>query len=175
MDRLWAPWRKTYIRPNGKKTGGCLFCRILSQKKDAQNYILKRSSFSFAVLNIYPYNNGHVMILPNRHTSSLTALSPGERLDLLGLMDEMIQALQREFKAQGFNVGVNLGKAAGAGIPHHIHLHLVPRWVGDSNFMTTVSKTRVISESLDSSYRTLARAVKGKAKSKKSKRARTPN
>ena len=162
MDRLWAPWRKVYIRPEGRKKRGCLFCRLLFQKKDPKNYILKRTAFSFAVLNLYPYNNGHLMIVPNRHTASLEKLSPAERLDWLDLCDEMIRILQKEFHPQGFNVGMNLGKAAGAGVPRHLHLHIVPRWTGDSNFMTSLTDIRVISESLDSVYRSLVRALKVK-------------
>ena len=166
MDRLWAPWRKAYIRPKGPKKRGCLFCRLLSEKKDSQNYILKRTAFSFAVLNLYPYNNGHLLIVPNRHTASLSKLSSAERLDWLGLCDEMTRLLEKEFRAQGFNVGINFGKAGGAGIPRHLHLHIVPRWTGDSNFMTSVGDMRVISESLDSAYQSLVRALL-KAKNKK--------
>src|SRR3989338_3582075 len=120
MDRLWAPWRKAYIRNEDRKPRGCLFCRLLSEKRDARNYILKRSAFSFAVLNLYPYNNAHLMIVPKRHTPSLEKLSSAERLDWLELCDEMIRVLQKEFHAQGFNVGMNLGKAAGAGVPGHL-------------------------------------------------------
>ena len=170
MDRLWAPWRKAYIRPEGRKTRGCLFCRLQSPRKASHDYVLKRTAFSFAVLNIYPYNNGHVMIVPKRHTASIERLNPAERLDWLALCDELIRALQKKLRPHGFNIGINLGKAAGAGIPRHLHLHIVPRWTGDSNFMTTVSGSKVISESLDSVYRLLVQALK--TKNKKSKGVR---
>lgn len=170
MDRLWAPWRKAYIRPEGKKKGGCLFCRLQSPRRSSHDYVLKRTAFSFAVLNIYPYNNGHVMIVPNRHTASLAALSSAERLDWLALCDELIAALQKQLRPHGFNIGMNLGRAAGAGIPHHLHLHIVPRWTGDSNFMPAVGESKVISESLDSVYQLLKKALK--AGNKKSKGVR---
>ena len=173
MDRLWAPWRKAYIRPKRRKKPGCVFCQLLSEKKDARNYILKRSAFSFAVLNLYPYNNGHVLILPNRHTASLAGLTSAARLDWLALSDEVMGCIERKIKPHGFNVGINLGKAAGAGIPSHLHLHIVPRWPGDMNFMPVVAGPKVISESLDSIYQFLAGALT--SKKKKSKGARNRN
>lgn len=170
MDRLWAPWRKAYIRPEGRKRRGCLFCDLQSSKKASSDYILKYTPFNFAVLNIYPYNNGHVMIVPRRHTASMAALNSAERLDWLALADEVMAALQKELKPDGFNIGMNLGKAAGAGIPRHLHLHIVPRWVGDVNFMPAVAGSKVISESLDSVYQVLTRALA--VKNKKSKGVR---
>ena len=167
MDRLWAPWRKAYIRPEKRKAAGCLFCRLRSQQKDPRNYILKRSPFSFAVLNLYPYNNGHVMIVPDRHTASLAGLSPAERLDWLSLMDEVLGALQKTLKPHGFNIGINIGRPAGAGVPRHLHLHIVPRWKGDVNFMSVTAGARVISESLNSVYRLLAKALRTKIKKPK--------
>ena len=171
MDRLWAPWRKAYIRPEGRKKGGCLFCRLAASSQDSQNYVLKRTAFSFAVLNIYPYNNGHVMIVPKRHTASMEALSPAERLDWLGLCEDVMQALQKKLKPHGFNVGMNFGRAAGAGIPRHLHLHVVPRWIGDVNFMPSVAGAKVISESLDSVYKILTPVLANK----KSKGVRKKN
>lgn len=159
MKRLWAPWRKAYLRPKNPAKG-CLFCRLLREKKDAKNYILKRTRFSFAVLNLYPYNNGHVMIVPKRHVSSLSRLKDEEKLDWLGLYDNVIDALQRALKPHGFNAGMNLGRIGGAGVPGHIHLHLVPRWKGDVNFMPVIAETKVISESLKSVYRGLLQYLK---------------
>src|SRR3990167_7459989 len=127
MERLWAPWRKAYIRPKARKEKGCLFCRLLAEKQDARNFILKRSASSFAILNLYPYNNAHVMVVPKRHVDSLAALSDREKLDWLALYDEVLAALKKALKPHGFNVGMNLGRVAGAGVPHHIHLHIVPR------------------------------------------------
>ena len=159
MDRLWAPWRKAYIRPEGRRKRGCLFCRLAKQKPTLQNYILKKTPFSFAVLNLYPYNNGHVMIVPRRHGDTLDALSEREKLDWLALYGQVLGAMKKTLRPHGFNVGMNLGRAAGAGIPHHLHLHVVPRWQGDSNFMPVLGGSKVISESLKSTYRLLTREL----------------
>lgn len=164
MQRLWAPWRKTYIRPEKKKSGTCVFCSILSSKQDAKNFILKRNRTCFAVLNLYPYNNGHVLILPNRHVPSIDKLNDTEKLDWLALAEEMRAALKKAVNPHGFNMGINLGRIAGAGIPGHLHLHIVPRWKGDVNFMPALGDTRVISESLDSLYKTLQPVIAGKRK-----------
>lgn len=156
MDRLWAPWRKAYIRPEKKTRRGCLFCALLKEKRDAKNYILKKTPHSFAILNLYPYNNGHTLIVPRRHAADLAALSSEEKLDLLNLCQEVQSAIQKKMKAHGFNLGINLGSFAGAGIPEHLHLHIVPRWKGDANFMPVVGGTKVISESLESVYTELS-------------------
>ena len=163
MERLWAPWRKAYIRPETCRIKGCIFCKLLSEKKDSRNYILKRTSASFAILNLYPYNNGHVMIVPKRHVASIDKLSDAEKIDWLHLYEKTQAALAKTLKAQGFNVGMNIGKIAGAGIPGHVHLHIVPRWKGDSNFMPVTSFTKVISESLDSVYKILSRELNHKS------------
>jgi ATP adenylyltransferase len=163
MDRIWAPWRKAYLRPKGRKEKGCLFCRLLAEKRDSRNYILKRTPFSFAILNLYPYNNGHVMIVPNRHVDSVHALSDHEKLDWLSLFEEIQAGLKKALKPQGFNAGINIGRVGGAGIPHHLHLHVVPRWKGDVNFMPVVGDTKVISESLDSVYQALTQKLKARS------------
>lgn len=162
MKRLWAPWRKTYIRPQKKEGKGCVFCRLFNSSQDSKNYILKRGKSCYAVLNLYPYNNGHILIVPNRHVDNPAKLTDSEKLEWLGLLDEIQEALIRTVKAHGFNLGVNLGRAAGAGIPKHLHLHIVPRWTGDSNFMPVISSTKVISESLDSLYEMMGKELKGK-------------
>lgn len=158
MDRLWAPWRQAYIQPKRPPKKGCLFCQIVhdASRKDPQNLVLKRTPHSFALLNLYPYNNGHVMIIPRRHVATLYLLRDKEKLDLLHLFDDAVAALQKKLRPQGFNAGINIGKVAGAGIPGHIHLHLVPRWKGDSNFMPVTGKTKVISQSLERVYEILA-------------------
>lgn len=164
MDRLWAPWRKTYIRPeNRAKKKRCLFCDLSGQTPSSRNHVFLKSRLSFALLNLYPYNNGHVMIVPRKHTDRLSALSPAEKLDWLELYQETLEALQKTIKPHGFNVGMNLGTAAGAGIPKHLHLHIVPRWNGDTNFMPVLSGDKVISESLDSVYRLLSKELKRRA------------
>lgn len=160
MNRLWAPWRKTYIRPEGQVKKGCLFCRLSKSRQIRQDYILKQNLTCFAVLNLYPYTNGHILIVPNRHVKDLQDLSPEERLDWLSLADELIRALNIKMHPQGLNMGVNLGKAGGAGIPDHIHFHIVPRWRGDHNFMPVIASSRVISESLGSVYTNLLTVLK---------------
>lgn len=164
MDKIWAPWRKAYIRPDKKAGKGCIFCRFYkdSPSRDPQNYILKRTPLNFAILNLYPYNNGHVMIVPKRHVDRVDKLSNAEKLDWLALYEEVTAALKKSLKPHGFNVGINLGRMAGAGIPKHLHLHIVPRWQGDVNFMPVVAGTKVISESLDSVYRLLTKTLKAR-------------
>lgn len=156
MNRLWAPWRKAYIRPSQKRRVGCIFCAAVRQQKDKINLIVCRSRHSFVILNKFPYNNGHLMIVPNRHVSSLSLLSAEEKVDVLDLMDKMLAVIRRAMKAQGFNIGINMGRIAGAGIPGHVHIHIVPRWKGDVNFMPVLGDAKVISESLYSAYETFA-------------------
>lgn len=167
MERIWAPWRKAYIRPSKKKSAKCLFCGLLAENKDKRNYILKRSPFSFAILNLYPYNTGHTLIIPKRHVDSVHALSAEEKLDWLDLYEKTRLAIQKALKPHGFNVGINMGKVGGAGVPHHLHLHIVPRWVGDANFMPVIGGTKVISESLNSIYETLVKKLGPKKSSQK--------
>ena len=149
MDKLWAPWRVKYItllRDGSKKT--CIFCRMRKEKKDKENYILVRTKYSFSVLNIYPYNNGHLLIVPLRHVNDLVKLTTEEREDLMALLSSMKILVDKILKPGGYNIGINLGKIAGAGFPGHLHIHLVPRWRGDVNFMPVVGNTKVISQSL---------------------------
>ena len=158
MDKLWAPWRVGYItKVIGKKKDPCVFCRILREKNDKENYIIKRTKHSLVVLNIYPYNNGHVLILPNRHVKDLKNLSRVEREELLDLIQEMQAKLDKLLKPAGYNIGLNLGRAAGAGIPGHLHFHVVPRWWGDNNFMPVVANTKVISQSLKELHKLLTK------------------
>lgn len=152
MDKLWAPWRLNYITKIIKEEKGCVFCRIFKEKKDKQNFIFLRRRYSYAVLNIYPYNNGHILIVSNRHVNDLDKLTKQEREDMLDLLQEAKALLTKVIKPAGFNVGINLGRLAGAGFPGHLHIHLVPRWRGDVNFMPVVGNTKVISQSLKSLY-----------------------
>lgn len=154
MDKLWAPWRIKYISKI-EKHKGCVFCRILKERKDSQNYIFIRRELCFAVLNIYPYNNGHTLVLPNRHVGELEDLTSQEREELLGLVIEVKKMTDQILKPGGFNIGLNLGRLAGAGFPGHLHMHIVPRWKGDSNFMPVISGTRVMSQSLKELYKKL--------------------
>lgn len=147
MDKLWAPWRINYIRQNKQK--GCVFCRIRDEKKDKNNFIIFRSQFCFVVFNTYPYNNGHVMVISRRHTDSLEKLSDEEVLDMNKSLIKIKSVLKKVLKPQGFNIGMNIGKTAGAGIEKHLHIHLVPRWTGDTNFMPVISDSKIISQGLN--------------------------
>lgn len=150
MDNLWAPWRIKYIQ--AKKTKGCIFCQKPRQKKDKKNYILKRGKFVFSILNIFPYNNGHTLIVPYRHVDSLEKLNTDELLELFEFIKLTTKQIKSKMKAQGFNIGFNIGKIAGAGIDKHLHVHIVPRWEADTNFMPVLSGTKIISQSLEELY-----------------------
>ncbi|HEX9717027.1 MAG TPA: HIT domain-containing protein [Actinomycetota bacterium] len=156
MDRLWSPWRMEYIEAAKAEPEGCVFCDLPAKGDDAATYILRRGEHGFVLLNSFPYNPGHVMVAPFRHTGDLEGLDPVELLDLDRLMQDSIRALREEMAPHGFNVGMNLGRVAGAGIPDHLHWHVVPRWGGDTNFMPVVGQTRVLPELLDETYRRLA-------------------
>jgi len=153
VKHLWAPWRKAYIRGQAK-TRGCFFCRDLRAPvgKDKINFVLLRSRHAFIVLNHYPYTSGHLMLVPNRHVPSLEKLMDVDRLDFLRLLDRALNLLRKAFRPHGFNVGMNLGRIGGAGVPGHVHLHVVPRWQGDTNFMPVLTGTKIVSESLQSTY-----------------------
>ncbi len=152
MDKLWAPWRVKYITTILKKTKGCVFCKILKQKQDKKNFIYIRSKHCFCVLNIYPYNNGHILILPYRHVAELSKLTKQEKQDLFELLEINKTLIDKVLKPSGYNVGINLGRSAGAGYPDHLHIHMVPRWKSDVNFMPVTADTKVISQSLKTIY-----------------------
>lgn len=159
MERIWAPWRTVYV--GGKHDGGCIFCEKIQagQSRDEKNYLLLRSDQVFALLNLYPYSNGHVMVAPLKHVGDLSGLTENEFLQISNVTKYMVELLKKVFNPDGFNLGVNLGKAAGAGVPGHIHIHIVPRWNGDTNFMSVAGDVRVISEALDATYRKLKEAM----------------
>jgi ATP adenylyltransferase len=160
MDKLWAPWREKYVTKDirdGKKAD--LFIRLFEDKKnDRKNLVLLRAKHSFAVFNIYPYNNGHMLIVPNRKVNDLSKLKKEEREDLFDLLELTKSLLEEVLKPDGFNIGINIGKAAGAGIPQHLHIHIVPRWNGDVNFMPVTATTKVISQSMTELYKQLKNA-----------------
>lgn len=158
-ERLCAPWRLEYVSNAGKPTEGCIFCTKPAEQNDAENLILWRSEHSYALLNLYPYTSGHTMVAPYRHCADITALTAEESLDLWQLMQKCVQAIQRAYQPDGFNVGFNLGRSAGAGIEGHLHLHIVPRWHGDTNFMTTIGEVRVLPEALEQTYERLKNAL----------------
>lgn len=150
---LWAPWRMAYIRTTVKRreSGGCIFCDALSMD-EREALVLVKTERAFVILNKYPYNTGHLMVVPKRHVPSLEDLTPEEMVEIGLLVKASIRALRRAYKPHGFNVGVNIGREAGAGIEEHVHVHVVPRWSGDANFMLTVGSTKVIPQDLQSTY-----------------------
>ena len=152
MDVLWAPWRLDYIL--GPKPDHCVFCLPDQGGEDEQRYVLHRGRRAFVIMNVYPYNNGHLMVCPLRHVMSLMDLEASEHHEIMDLMVSCERILRDNFNPGGINVGLNLGEAAGAGIREHLHFHLVPRWNGDSSFMA-LSDTRVVPEHLDASYKRL--------------------
>ena len=147
---LWAPWRMAYI--TGPRPTGCFFCEIAKEDADRQNLILHRGSLTFVVMNRYPYNNGHLMVVPYSHSGSLDAFSDSESLAIMRDAQRVTCILQEAFRAEGFNLGFNLGQFAGAGVADHVHLHIVPRWGGDTNFMPVLADTKVMPEYLDATY-----------------------
>jgi ATP adenylyltransferase len=151
---VWAPWRMAYIM--SEKEAGCIFCDKPRQQRDDENYILWRGDTAFVMLNRYPYNNGHLMIIPQAHVASLTQLTPPQAAELMALTTISEGILQRALQPHGFNIGLNLGTAAGAGIAEHLHMHVVPRWAGDTNYMTVVGDVRVIPQLLGETYQILA-------------------
>ena len=157
MEKLWAPWRMEYILDSKESGDECIFCDLPRQKNDEQNYIVFRSKLSFVMLNKFPYNNGHIMVIPYKHESDYTALDQDILADMQQLIQKSLIALKNCMEPHGYNVGLNLGRTAGAGIDAHLHYHIVPRWNGDTNFMPVISDTKVISESLEKSWQKLSR------------------
>jgi ATP adenylyltransferase len=152
-DVLWAPWRLTYIeKPKGDSGSSDIFVDLPARNDDAKNYILHRGEQAFVLLNAFPYTNGHLMVAPYRQVADLDLLNDAELLEINQLIAKSVGWLKLAYSPNGFNVGVNMGSAAGAGIPVHIHWHVVPRWHGDTNFMTSIGEVRVMPQSLDESY-----------------------
>lgn len=154
MEKLWAPWRMEYI--NGGSSGGCVLCAGEDSSQDRKRLILFRGEFNFIIMNKFPYTNGHLMVSPYRHTSSLEDLSDEEALEMHKLIVFSRSVLLECMCPQGFNIGMNLGQIAGAGISDHLHMHIVPRWVGDTNFMPVFADVRVIPQHLEATYEKLS-------------------
>lgn len=150
-ELLWAPWRLTYIEKDSPD-GGCIFVELPKLENDRDNLLLHRGEHAFVMLNAYPYTNGHLMVAPFRHTAELEDLDAATLLEINQLLGRCVRWIREAYHPDGFNIGVNLGSAAGAGIPTHVHWHIVPRWQGDTNFMTTVGNVRVLPQSLEESY-----------------------
>ncbi|MGC8975359.1 MAG: HIT family protein [Thermoprotei archaeon] len=149
MKILWAPWRMSYVVKGSSEE--CIFCKAVKGGDD-ENYVVLRSNLSIAMLNIFPYNTAHVMIAPTRHVSRIEQLTREEVLDLFETFSRVIRAIDQEYSPQGYNVGVNIGRVAGAGIESHVHIHVVPRWLGDTNFMPVIAGTKVMPEDLRNTY-----------------------
>lgn len=157
MDYLWSPWRYRYVS-SAQPEDSCLFCRIACERNDRANYVLRRASKNFVILNTFPYTSGHLMIAPYAHVASLSEADPETLQEMIALAQFSESALRGVYQAHGFNMGMNIGASAGAGVAGHIHLHLLPRWSGDVNFMTTVGETRVLPEELETTYERLLSA-----------------
>lgn len=178
MDRIWAAWRMSYVasaskpakgsaarkgRKSAKSKPPCLFCAFGRRRPAAGNLLLAESPLSLVMLNLYPYNVGHVMVAPRRHLGSVSAITSDEAVDLTAWLGRVERALRKEYRPHGFNLGVNVGRPAGAGVLGHLHWHVVPRWNGDTNFMPVTGGAKVLPESLDRTYRRLKRALDGTA------------
>lgn len=156
METLWAPWRIKFIEDLRQKTKGCVFCELSSTHgDDSEKLILHRGKHCFILMNKYPYNNGHLLVLPYRHVAEVSDLNKDERAEMMDLTISSVECLKKVFSAEGFNCGMNLGKVAGAGIADHVHQHIVPRWMGDSNFLPVIGETRSIPEYLQDTYKKL--------------------
>ena len=154
MDRLYTPWRMKYVSSVKQDAHGCVFCASFEAEKtcDRDNFVVYRGPATFTVMNIYPYNTGHLMILPQQHVATLTEVPLQAQVEMITLASYFTELLTRLMNPDGFNIGINIGKASGAGIVDHIHTHIVPRWAGDSNFMTIVGNTRIPPESVEDTY-----------------------
>lgn len=154
MDQLWAPWRLAYVANAKPPTAGdpCFICDGLAAQDDRRNLMPLRTSHSVVVLNRFPYNNGHLLVAPRQHKARLEQFEPDEMLDVMSTLTRMVQVLDELIHPEGHNIGLNLGRVAGAGLPGHLHWHIVPRWNGDTNFMPVLADTKVIVQSLDAMY-----------------------
>lgn len=158
MKVLWAPWRLRYIE-EARTPQECIFCEKATEKRDFENFVLQRGKTCFTIMNLFPYANGHLMVAPYKHAPEFANLTDIESLELLKSIGTWIKILKRELRPDGFNVGLNLGKVAGAGVEDHVHFHIVPRWLGDSNFMPVLGEVKIIPEHIETTYRKLKRAL----------------
>ncbi|MCX6078437.1 MAG: HIT domain-containing protein [Chloroflexi bacterium] len=152
MKRIWASWRMKYINTAGKETG-CIFCNALSKNDDTDNLIAMRGEHAFIILNKFPYTSGHLMVAPLSHKATLEDLDAPTRAEMMEMATVCMSSLRKIYNPQAFNLGANIGEAAGAGVPGHVHLHIVPRWNGDTNFMSTVGEVRVLPEDINDTYK----------------------
>jgi ATP adenylyltransferase len=152
MKHIWSPWRMKYIEKHVKEEG-CVFCNALAKEDSAANLIAFRGESAFVILNLYPYASGHLMVVPYEHRATLEEVDASARAEIMELTSRCMTVLRKIYSPQGFNMGANIGEAAGAGVFDHVHIHIVPRWNGDTNFMTTLGETRVLPESLEDTYK----------------------
>jgi ATP adenylyltransferase len=157
MEKLWAPWRMAYIEV--QQPQGCIFCEKPRQESDREQLILYRGTLCFVMMNLFPYNNGHLMAAPYRHTADLVGLSAAEQTEMMTLTRYCVRILGETFRPDGYNIGMNLGKVAGAGVADHLHMHVVPRWNGDTNFMPVIGETKVLPDALYGGYDRLLEAI----------------
>jgi len=160
MNHLWSPWRRTYIEDHEKKDEGCVFCIAQAKEDGAANLIAFRGERAYVILNLYPYTSGHLMVVPFEHKSTLDELDTATRTEMMELVSRSMVILGKLYHPQGFNMGANIGEAAGAGVLGHVHIHVVPRWNGDTNFMSTLGATRVLPESLEDTYKRVREGFK---------------
>ncbi len=152
MKRIFTPWRMKYIKSN-KQGDGCIFCSVIEQNNDETNYLIHRGKYAFVILNKYPYTSGHLMVVPYQHSEILSDLNKLTRSEMMELVNKASHIVKEVYEPEGFNIGINMGSAAGAGIADHIHIHVVPRWFGDTNFIPVIGDTRLIPEELDVTYK----------------------
>jgi ATP adenylyltransferase len=160
MDHLWSPWRYQYVS-GVEAASGCIFCEKAAQQNDAGNFIVHRARRNYVILNLFPYTCGHLMIVPYEHVATLEELADETLYEMSGLARESVRHLRTVYRPAGLNLGMNIGKTAGAGVAEHIHMHVLPRWDGDANFMTTIGETRVLPEDLPQTYQKLKSAFAG--------------
>ena len=156
MEFIWSPWRYQYVT-SADKTPGCVFCRVLEEDDNEKNLVVHRAPLNFVILNRFPYTSGHLMIVPYKHESSLLGLDQATSTEMMELAKLSQKALEAEYQPDGYNIGLNLGKCAGAGIAEHVHMHVVPRWTGDANFVSVISETRILPEELSRSFEKLSK------------------
>ena len=160
MDYLWTPWRYNYVT-NSEKTPGCIFCEVVKAQDDEKVRIVHRGQHCFIILNTFPYTSGHVMVVPYAHLDELQKLPADAAQEMMGLSQKMEGVLRELYRPDGLNLGMNIGKAAGAGVAGHIHMHILPRWVADSNFISVVGETRILPETLEVTWRRMREAFRG--------------
>lgn len=158
MKRIYAPWRYKYV--SNPDSEGCIFCKANRSDDDRKSGVLFRGKSGFAIMNLYPYNNGHIMVAPYRHTGDFGELNEDEMLEMSSMLKEWQKVIKKAMNPDGFNIGMNLGRIAGAGFEDHLHYHLVPRWSGDTNFMPIIGETKVVPMSIDEAYELLRKVYK---------------